>query len=428
MSEIDQKYIQDKFIEYCKVNTRSDEHSTSIPTTIGQVDLLKIIEKELEKLGLEDISFSEEDSYLVGKVPATSYRKVTPIGFVAHVDTADFNAENIKPLVHQNYDQNYDGKDILLKEGRVLSTSEFPSLKKHIGETLITTDGTTLLGADDKAGIAGLLGMLKYLKENSDLEHGDIWVAFGPDEEIGRGAARFNVDRFPVEFAYTLDNGDPGDIAFETFNAAAATIDFHGTVVHPGEAYGLMVNAALLASEFIQALPASEVPENSKDFDGYFMVLSNTGNVDHAQIQLIIRDFDTDSFEQKKKLITSTVDKLNKKYGTHRVTFEMHDQYRSPGDLIKEHPYVVNLVLHAYKSVGLQPKVIPFRGGTDGDFISEKGIPTPNLFNGGANFHGPYEYVTTESMALLTKTLIEIAKQHVLLNDRRDESPLKREY
>lgn len=424
MPEIDQKYIQNKFIEYCKVNTRSDEQSTAVPTTAGQVDLLKIIEKELEKLGLENISFSEEDSYLVGKLKKTTKKEVTPVGFVAHVDTADFNAENIKPLVHQNYD----GKDIFLKEGRVLSTSEFPSLKKHLGETLITADGTTLLGADDKAGIAGLLGMLKFLKENPDLEHGDIWVAFGPDEEIGKGAARFNVERFPVEFAYTLDNGDPGDIAFETFNAAAATIDFHGTVVHPGEAYGLMVNAALIASEFIQALPASEVPENSKDFDGYFMVLSNNGNVDHAQIQLIIRDFDTDGFEQKKKLITSTVDKLNKKYGTNRVTFEMHDQYHSPGDLIKEHPYVVNLVLHAYKSLGLEPKVIPFRGGTDGDFISEKGIPTPNLFNGGANFHGPYEYVTTESMALLAKALIEIAKQHVLLNDKRDESPLKRKY
>ncbi|OYS21495.1 peptidase T [Lactobacillus taiwanensis] len=424
MTKIDQSYIQDKFVEYCKVNTRSDEQSTAVPTTPGQVDLLKIIEKELEKLGLKDISFSEEDSYLVGKLSSTTNKEVTPIGFVAHVDTADFNSENIRPQVHKNYD----GKDISLKEGRILSTSEFPSLNKHIGETLITADGSTLLGADDKAGIAGLLGMLKFLKENSSIEHGDVWVAFGPDEEIGKGAARFNVKRFPVEFAYTLDNGDPGDIAFETFNAAAATVDFHGTVVHPGEAYGLMVNAALMASEFIQGLPASEVPENSRDFDGYFMILSNIGNVDHAEIQLIIRDFDTNSFEQKKKLVTGLVGKLNQKYGLNRVSLKIHDQYRSPGDLIKQHPYVVNLVLHAYKTLGLKPKVIPFRGGTDGDFISEKGIPTPNLFNGGANFHGPYEYVTTESMALLAKTLVEIAKQHVLLNNHRDESPLKRKY
>lgn len=425
MAVIDQAYIQDKFIEYCKVNTRSDDQSKEVPTTPGQIELLKIIEQELENLGLENISFFKKDSYLVGKLPGTVRdEQVTPIGFVAHVDTADFNAENVQPQVHQDYN----GKDIVLKEGRVLSTSEFSSLKKHLGETLITADGTTLLGADDKAGIAGLLGMLKYLKGNSSVKHGDIWVAFGPDEEIGKGAARFDVQRFPVEFAYTLDNGDPGDIAFETFNAAAATIHFHGTVVHPGEAYGLMVNAALMSSEFIQGLPADEVPENSKGFDGYFMVLSNNGNVDHAQIQLIIRDFDTDGFEKKKKLVTDLVDKLNEKYGKDRVTLELHDQYRSPGDLIKKHPYVVNLVLHAYEVLGLKPKIIPFRGGTDGDFISEKGIPTPNLFNGGANFHGPYEYVTIESMALLSRTLIEIVRQHVLLNSNRDERPLKRKY
>lgn len=424
MTEIDQAYIQDKFIEYCKVNTRSDAYSKEIPTTLGQVTLLKIIEQELKNLGLDKISFSEKDSYLVGRLSGTSKKEVTPIGFVAHVDTADFNAENIQPQIHANYD----GKDIFLKKGRVLTTREFPSLKKHLGETLITADGTTLLGADDKAGIAGLLGTLKYLKENPNLQYGDIWVAFGPDEEIGKGAARFDVGRFPVEFAYTLDNGDPGDIAFETFNAAEATIDFYGTVVHPGEAYGLMVNAALMASEFIQGLPVDEVPENSKNFDGYFMILSNNGNVDHAQIQLIIRDFDTDNFEQKKKLVTGLVDKLNKKYGVNRVTLEMHDQYHSPGDLIKLHPYVVNLVLHAYKALELKPKVIPFRGGTDGDFISEKGIPTPNLFNGGANFHGPYEYVTTESMVLLSKVISEIIQQHVLLNNNRDERPLKRKY
>lgn len=424
MSNIDQRYIQDKFIEYCKINTRSNEKSNSIPTTSGQVELLKIIEQELKKLKLSDVSFSEKDSYLVGKLPSTVDKEIAPIGFVAHVDTADFNAENVQPQVYENYD----GQDIFLKNGRVLSTKDFPSLKKHLGETLITADGTTLLGADDKAGIAGLLGMIKYLRENPHIQHGDIWVAFGPDEEIGKGAARFNVQRFPVEFAYTLDNGDPGDIAFETFNAAAATVDFHGTVVHPGEAYGLMVNAALMASEFIQGLPAGEVPENSKDFDGYFMVLSNNGNVDHAQIQLIIRDFDTDSFEQKKELVKTLINKLNNRYGKDRVQLKMHDQYHSPGDLIKKHPYVVNLVLHAYQALGLKPKVIPFRGGTDGDFISEKGIPTPNLFNGGANFHGPYEYVTTESMELLSKTLVEIIKQHVKFDSNRDQSPLKRKY
>lgn len=424
MTDYDSKYIQEKFIEYCKLNTRSDENSKAVPTTPGQVKLLKIIAQEIKDLGLVDVSYSNQDAYTVGRLATNSDKKVAPIGFVAHVDTADFNAINIQPQVHENYD----GKDIELGHGLTLSSQDFPSLKKHLGETLITASGDTLLGADDKAGIAGLLGMLKYLIENPDVEHGDIWVAFGPDEEIGKGAARFDVSRFPVEFAYTLDNGDVGDIAYETFNAAAAEIDFQGTVVHPGEAYGLMVNAAVIASEFINALPSDEVPENSKDFDGYFMIVSNNGNVDHAQIELIIRDFNTDGFLAKKKLITEIVANLNKKYGENCVKINMHDQYRSPGDLIKQHPYVVNLVLHAYKNLGIEPKIIPFRGGTDGDFISEKGIPTPNLFNGGANFHGPYEYVTTESMTMLAKILVEIVRTHLEMNDQRDETILKRKY
>ena len=416
-----------RFLKYVKTETRSNPMSTTTPSTQTQVAFAHELAKELTDLGMQEVHYNEENGFVTATLPSNTDKEVRSIGFIAHMDTADFNAVNVNPQIVENYDGHSTIQ--LDKEGKyTLNTADFPNLKNYAGQTLITTDGTTLLGADDKSGIAEIMTAMEILIKNPEIKHGKIRVAFGPDEEIGKGAARFNVERFPVEFAYTLDNGDPGDIAFETFNAAAATIDFHGTVVHPGEAYGLMVNAALMASEFIQALPASEVPENSKDFDGYFMVLSNNGNVDHAQIQLIIRDFDTDGFEQKKKLITSTVDKLNKKYGKNRVTFEMHDQYHSPGDLIKEHPYVVNLVLHAYKSLGLEPKVIPFRGGTDGDFISEKGIPTPNLFNGGANFHGPYEYVTTESMALLAKTLIEIAKQHVLLNDKRDESPLKRKY
>ncbi|MBP2058070.1 tripeptide aminopeptidase/alanyl aminopeptidase [Lactobacillus colini] len=424
MTDYDGNYIQDKFIEYCKLNTRSDDSNNAIPTTQGQVTLLKIIAQEIKKLGLTDVSYSDLDAYTVAKLPANSNKSATPIGFVAHVDTADFNAENITPQVHKAYN----GQDIDLGHGLILSSDEFPSLNKHIGETLITASGDTLLGADDKAGIAGLLGMLKYLVDNPEVEHGDIWVAFGPDEEIGKGAARFDVSRFPVEFAYTLDNGDIGDIAYETFNAADAKIDFQGTVVHPGEAYGLMVNAAVMASEFISALPSDEVPEKSKDFDGYFMVVSNNGNVDHAQVELIIRDFDTETFLAKKNLVNKIVADLNQKYGKDHVKLEMHDQYRSPGDLIKAHPYVVNLVLHAYHNLNIEPKVIPFRGGTDGDFISEKGIPTPNLFNGGANFHGPYEYVTTESMMKLSQTLVEIVKTHLKMNNNRDETELKRKY
>lgn len=421
MADYDFDYIKDKFIAYCKMNTRSDEKSEAIPTTPGQVALLKEIEQELKRLGLTDISYSAKDAYVVGKIPANVANPPAPIGFVAHVDTADFNAENIQPQVHEDYD----GQDIDLGHGYTLSASEFPSLKKVIGQTLITASGDTLLGADDKAGIAGLLGMAKYLQENPDIKHGDIWLAFGPDEEIGKGAARFDVSRFPVEFAYTLDNGNPGDIAYETFNAASANIKFRGTVVHPGEAYGLMVNATLMASEFVASLPQDFVPEKSKDYQGYILVLNNNGNVDHAEVDLIIRDFNTDHFFEMKELVATLVHDLNEKYGN-RVVLEMHDQYRSPGDLIKKNPYVVNLVHHAYQKMGLPINHIPFRGGTDGDFISEKGIPTPNLFNGGANFHGRYEYATVENMILLAKTLTTIAAEHVVLDQDRDVTPLKR--
>lgn len=422
MKTIDQDYIENKFIEYAKLNTRSEMESNAVPSTARQVVLLKKLEQELNNLGLKDVSYSDKDAYVVGRIPSNVTEKITPIGFVAHVDTADFNAENIKPQIYPNYD----GQDINLGHGYTLSVKEFPSLKKVIGHTLITTSGDTLLGADDKAGIAGLLGMAKYLNENSDIKHGDLWLAFGPDEEIGKGAARFNVERFPVEFAYTLDNGNPGDITYETFNAASARIKIKGTVVHPGEAYGLMVNANLIANEFINQLPSDFVPEKSKDYQGFILVLSNEGNVDHAQIDLIIRSFDTEDFTAKKELVKSIVTELNKKYGKDRVMLEMHDQYHSPGDEIKKHPYVVNLAKHAYEKLGLPINYVPFRGGTDGDFITEKGIPTPNLFNGGANFHGRFEYVTVENMVLLTKTLLTIASLHVDLDKKRDNTPLRR--
>lgn len=422
MVDYDFDYIKNKFIQYAKMNTRSDENSSAIPTTKGQVKLLKELVSELKKLGLVEVSYSEKDAYTVGKIAANIKEELAPIGFVAHVDTADFNADNIQPQIFENYD----GQDIELGHGYTLSATEFPSLKKVIGQTLITASGNTLLGADDKAGIAGLLGMAKYLEDNPEIKHGDIWLAFGPDEEIGQGAKRFDVSRFPVEFSYTLDNGNPGDIAYETFNAAAAKIKIKGTVVHPGEAYHLMVNATLIANEFINQLPTNFVPEESRDYQGFILILRNDGNVDHAEIDLIIRDFDTDSFLKHKKLIENTVKSLNQKYGEGRVSLKMYDQYISPGDTIKKHPYVVNLVHHAYQKMNLPINHVPFRGGTDGNFITQKGIPTPNLFNGGANFHGRYEYVTVENMLLLAKTLTAIVTEHVKLDNKRDETPLTR--
>lgn len=422
MVDYDFDYTKNKFIKYAKMNTRSDENSSAIPTTKGQVKLLKELVFELKKLGLVEVLYSEKDAYTVGKIAANIKEELAPIGFVAHVDTADFNADNIQPQVFENYD----GQDIELGHGYTLSVTEFPSLKKVIGQTLITASGDTLLGADDKAGIAGLLGMAKYLKDNPEIKHGDIWFAFGPDEEIGQGAKRFDVSRFPVEFSYTLDNGNPGDIAYETFNAAAAKIKIRGTVVHPGEAYHLMVNATLIANEFINQLPTNFVPEESRDYQGFILILRNDGNVDHAEIDLIVRDFDTDSFLKHKNLIENTVESLNQKYGEGRVSLKMYDQYISPGDTIKKHPYVVNLVHHAYQKMNLPINHVPFRGGTDGNFITQKGIPTPNLFNGGANFHGRYEYVTVENMLLLAKTLTAIVTEHVKLDNKRDEKPLTR--
>lgn len=422
MVDYDFDYIKNKFIQYAKLNTRSDENSSAVPTTKGQVKLLKELVSELKKLGLVEVSYSEKDAYTVGKIVGNIKERVAPIGFVAHVDTADFNADNIQPQLFENYD----GQDIELGHGYTLSATEFPSLKKVIGQTLITASGDTLLGADDKAGIAGLLGMVKYLKDNPEIKHGEVWLAFGPDEEIGQGAKRFDVSRFPVEFSYTLDNGNPGDIAYETFNAAAAKIKIKGTVVHPGEAYHLMVNAALIANEFINQLPTDFVPEESRDYQGFILILRNDGNVDHAEIDLIIRDFDTDSFLKHKELIENTVESLNQKYGKGRVSLKMYDQYISPSDTIKKHPYVVNLVHHAYQKMNLPINHVPFRGGTDGNFITQKGIPTPNLFNGGANFHGRYEYVTVENMLLLAKTLTAIVTEHVKLDNNRDETPLTR--
>jgi len=420
--KIDYNYITDRFIKYCEMDTRSYPDNDAVPTSPGQVELLMELKAELSRLGLEEVSYSAKDAYLVGKIPATTKKKVSAIGFVAHVDTADYNSKNIKVKVHSNYA----GNDLVLDSKHILRPKEFPSLKEVIGNTIFTASGDTLLGADDKAGIAGLLAMAKYLLQHPEIEHGDLWLAFGPDEEIGKGAKRFDVSRFPVEFAYTLDNGNVGDIAYETFNAAEAKVEITGTVVHPGEAYGLMVNAGLIANELVAALPQDFVPEKSKDYDGFYLLTSFKGNVDHAEVNLIIRSFDTLDFLARKQFIQDQVDKLNAKYGDQRLSLHMRNQYKSPGDLIKQHPYVVNLVHHAYAKLNIKPKHIPFRGGTDGDFISEKGIPTPNLFNGGANFHGPYEYASLENIAKLAEVLVEISYLHSELDDKRDNTPLRR--
>lgn len=412
MAFYDLDFLEKTFIHYAKQNTRSyEENHDQVPSSPNQVKMGKELSEQLKEIGLEAY-YNEETGFAIGHLKKNVVDQVTPIGFFSHIDTADFNAENIRPQVHRNYD----GKRVVLdeKEGIYLDPKEFPALATCKGETLITSDGHTLLGTDDKAGIVGILGMLKYLTEHPEVEHGDVYIGFGPDEEIGYGGQRFDPKDFPgVELAYTLENGRPGDFEYETFNATEVQIHIRGTVVHPGEAYGLMVNATTLMNEFLNGLPKDQVPENSKGHDGYFMVVNTSSNVDHADISLIIRDFDWDKFTQKEQLVRDLVEELNKKYGNDRFKLKMRRQYENIYNVIRDKPYVVNLALDAYRKLGIKPNIQTFRGGTDGNFITQKGIPTPNLFNGGGNYHGRYEYATVEQIDKLAEVLTTIVEEHL---------------
>ncbi|MGF2385642.1 peptidase T [Lentilactobacillus otakiensis] len=423
MSDFDSALIESLFIKYAKVNTRSDANSHTVPTTVGQVKLAKMVEKDLLELGIQDAKYEPENSYVLGTLPSNSDKDLSSIGFIAHLDTADFNAENIQPQVHPDYD----GGDIVLNAEKkiVLSPKEFPLLKKYVGQRVITTDGTTLLGADDKAGVAAIFGALKYFLTHPEVEHGEIKVAFGPDEEIGRGAKRFPAKEFGTEFAYTLDNGQPGQIEAETFNASEAKIDIKGTAVHPGDAYGLMVNAVTLANEIVSSLPKDEVPEKSRDHQGFILVTDMGATVAEAHINLIVREFDTQKYQRNLELLREIVDQINDRFEAPRVTLKINEQYQNIGDTVKKHPYIVNLALNIYDRLGIKPNITPFRGGTDGNAITAKGIPTPNLFNGGDNFHGPYEYVSTEAMAKTAQVVAEIVQEHVREFGHRDETPVK---
>ncbi|APR06587.1 Peptidase T [Lentilactobacillus parabuchneri] len=422
-SDFDSKLIETLFIKYAKVNTRSDANSHTVPTTVGQVKLAKTILSDLQNIGIEDAEYEPENSYVLGTLPSNSDKDLSPIGFIAHMDTADFNAENVKPQIHQDYD----GRDIVLnkKEHIILSPKEFPLLKNYVGQRVITTDGTTLLGADDKAGVAAIFGALNYFLEHPEVEHGEVKVAFGPDEEIGRGAKRFPAEKFGTEFAYTLDNGQPGQIEAETFNASEAQIDIKGTAVHPGNAFGLMVNAVTLANEIISALPKDEVAEKSSGHQGFILVTDMNATIAKAHINLIIREFDTRKYHANLALLQRIVDDINSRFDSPRIVLQINEQYRNIGDTIRKYPYIVNLVLDVYRRLNIKPNITPFRGGTDGNAITAKGIPTPNLFNGGDNFHGPYEYVSTEAMTLAAQVVTEIVKEHVRQFRKRDEKPIK---
>ena len=397
-----------RFVRYVKMNTRSDLNSTLIPTTKSQLDFLKMLEDELRELGFSKISLDLEDAYLVACVPSNLPKgeSAPAIGFVAHVDTADFNAENIQPQIHLNYD----GKDVLLNRdlGLMMRVDEFPNLKNYIGETLITTDGTTLLGADDKAGLVSILEAAIDLLEHPEIPHGDIWVAFGPDEEIGKGAHRFKAERMPTTFAYTLDSGVVGKLEYETFNAARAVVKINGTSVHPGQAKDVMVNALAEAAKLFSKLPEQEVPEKTSGYEGFYMLTKQSGNIGMVEAEYIIRDHSMEKFQERKQHFADIVEKQNETYDVPRIECQIYDEYFNMYEVLKEDMTAVEVAKEAYRQCGIEPDIQPFRGGTDGCIITFKGIPTPNLFTGAENLHGQYEFVTLESMEKAKEVVLKI--------------------
>lgn len=406
---MNEKLIE-RLVRYCKVNTRSDGYSDTIPSTARQFDLAKILVEECVALGLSDVKM---DAYgiVTATLPSNVAFEVPTVGFIAHMDTADFNSENVKPRVIENYD----GNDIVLNEAGniVTSVSMFPSLKDHVGKTLVVTDGTTLLGADNKAGIANIMTAMEYLLEHPEIEHGTIRIAFTIDEEIGKGASSFDVEGFKADFAYTIDGGRAGELEYETFNAAGATIHLKGVSVHPGSAKDTMINANLLATEFIQALPSTQRPELTEGYEGFFMISDIVGTIEDARIEMIIRDHDKTLFEAKKALIETITQTMNNKYGEGTVVANVVDQYYNMRNIIEEDMSIIDLAQGVIESLGMTPHIAPVRGGTDGSRLSYMGLPTPNLFTGGENFHGKHEFAVIESMALSVKTLVGIANRIV---------------
>ena len=403
--------MKERFFRYVKFETRSDENSQTIPSTETQLKFAEMLKKELEDIGLENV-FINKACFVNATLHSNIDKKVPTIGFIAHMDTADFNAVGVNPQVIENYD----GNDIVLNKEKniIMKVDEFPNLKNYISKTLVTTDGITLLGADDKAGITEIVEAMKYLIEHPEIKHGTVKVAFGPDEEIGRGADYFNVDEFGADFAYTMDGGPLGELEYESFNAAQASFKIKGVSVHPGTAKGKMINASLVINEIINMFPKDEVPEKTEGYEGFFYLVEVKSTCEDGELIYIIRDHSKEKFENKKEFIRNVVKNINDKYGKEIVTVELKDQYYNMGEIIKDHMYVVDIAKDAMENLGIKPIIQPIRGGTDGSKISFMGLPTPNIFAGGENFHGKYEFVSWESMKSATDVIIEIIKLNVL--------------
>lgn len=409
LNKAETQLMVERFLRYVKFDTRSDAKSNTVPSTACQVDFCKqILLPELEALGLSEIKFNEKNGFLTALLPGNTKEnhKIPRVGFIAHVDTADFESKHVSPQIFENYQ----GQDLLLNKEKniVLSPKDFENLHNYHGKTLITTDGTTLLGADDKAGIAEILTAVKALLDHPEIPHGDIKIAFGPDEEIGRGADLFDVEDFQCAFAYTMDGGPVGELEYESFHAAGAEVHFQGKNVHPGTAKNKMVNAISLAHSFISLLPAQEAPEYTEKREGFFHLCALQGTVEEASLSFILRDFDRKRFEERKAFIQSCVDFLNQKHGN-RVSLKMKDQYYNMGEILEKDMRPVEYAKKAMESLDIVPLIVPIRGGTDGSKLSFMGLPTPNLFAGGENFHGRYEFVAVESMVKASELIVELA-------------------
>ena len=399
-----------RFVKYAKVHTTSSEDSETVPSTEIQKDLGKILVEDLKEIGLSD-AYMDDKGYVYATLKSNTDKNLKKIGFIAHMDTSPAaSGENVNPQIHRNYD----GGDIVVNKEKniVLSPNEFSILSEKVGKTIITSDGTTLLGADDKAGITEIIEALKYIIENPQIEHSDIKVCFTPDEEVGRGADFFDVEGFNTDFAYTVDGGEIGELEYENFNASSVDIKIIGKSVHPGSAYNVMLNAAAVATEFHSMVPQNEVPEKTKGYEGFYMLTYIGGEVDEAKLSYILRDFDLDGLNQRKAKIEEITKTLQQKYGEDRIIVEIKDSYYNMKEKIEPVMYIIDLAKKAMKDADIEPKIVPIRGGTDGARISYMGIPTPNLFTGGYNFHGYYEYAVAEEMEKAKEVIINIVKNN----------------
>lgn len=405
--------ITERFLNYTKFDTQSSEDSETVPSTSKQLVFAKYLKEELEREGLSNVEMDEQ-GYIYATLKANTKKEIPTIGFISHYDTSpDCSGANIHPRIVKNYD----GGDIVLSEGIVSSPAKFPELKAHIGEDIIVTDGTTLLGADDKAGIAEIVQAMCWLRDHDEIKHGDIRVAFNPDEEIGMGAHHFDVEKFGCQWAYTIDGGDLGELEYENFNAAGAKVHIKGVSVHTGYAKGKMVNASRLAVEFAEMIPAAETPEETEGYQGFYHLLGINSCCEKAILSYIIRDHDRERFEDRKDFIEDCVKKMNEKWGEGTVAVELKDQYYNMKEKIDPNMHVIDIVLKAMQDNGVAPKVQPIRGGTDGAQLSFKGLPCPNIFAGGCNFHGPHEFVSIQVMEKAMQVVIKICELTAHFND-----------